>query len=120
MRGIRPLVLVLALVSGAILGSCYLETTPMEECFDVAEETWMDEFEVITLYFDVGSHEECPREGAREVKEAAQKKADNCLYSQGAKLKYIACGPREDRADYDGHCDYVAVYDKWIGQCATF
>jgi hypothetical protein len=115
MPGIRaPLLLV---ASAALLFGC-LETTPIEQCLEIAEDDPLDEIELVQVY-DLGSHEECPKEGARAVKDAAKHMADSCLYGTGAKLDFIACGPLEERADASGTCEYVAVYNKYIGQCWT-
>jgi hypothetical protein len=112
------LFLALGLVAGTTLGSSCLDTAPIDECFDVADEEYDDEVEVFTL--DVGQYGECPSERHRSVKEAAQDYADSCM-AGGAKLRYVACGPLEDRADYFGTCEYVAVFDKPVDldQCVS-
>jgi hypothetical protein len=104
----------LLFVSGAMLGSSCLDTAPLQECFEIAEEEPADEIEVFSV--GVKSGEECPKEGAREVKDTAQEHADRC--SGGAKLQSIACGPLEEYATSPGLCTYVAVYNKRIGGCA--
>lgn len=107
------LTLVLGLVSGGMLGMSCLETTPLEECFDIAKEDGSDRIEVVPI--GIKSGEECPKEGAREVKDGAREHADWCV--AGAKLKNIACGPLEELAVSPGVCHYVAVYNKPIGGC---
>lgn len=110
------LLLALGLVGGVALGSSCLDTAPIEECFDVADEEYGDEIEVIVL--DVGEYGECPSERARAVKDAARDYGGLCPDSN-AKLRYIACGPIEDRADYSGACEYVAVFDEAVGTCGV-
>jgi hypothetical protein len=115
-EGLRHrLLLALGLVGGAVVGSSCLDTAPIEECFDIADDDPDDEVAIITL--DVGPYSDCPSERAEAVKEAAQQFADDCTNRPGGKLRYIACGPLEDRSDNLGQCEYVAVFDRFVGNC---
>jgi hypothetical protein len=109
------LLLALGLVGGAGLGSSCLDTAPLDECFEIAEEYVDDEIETITLV--VGWNEECPNERARAVKDAARERTQTC--ESGVDLRFVACGPLEDQADNFGYCYYVAVYDQPVGSCGT-
>lgn len=108
------LLLALGLVGGAALGSSCIETAPLEECFAIARDS--DNDEIAAFSIQIERNEKCPSERSRTVK-AAAKAYQGCYGMSHAKLRYVACGPLEKRADEYGFCEYVAVYDGPMHDC---